>query len=543
MTARTTVRLIGAFLLAIPAVSSVAAQSSGVAGSQRPDYTIREYARAVLTDVTVTDRYGNPVTGLKSSDFEVSDDGAPQSISSFKAHLAPGAEASESIPGNAEPGVYSNTFMLHLPPVLNIVLIDVASYSFPDVGYAWYELNRFIQRLPADEPIAIYVRASDTVMLQPFTSDRALLLAAVRRAVYRYPLNAGLIPGDEVTLHAIASDMGQFPGRKNVLWFTGGLPFMLRADGSFYQDQGDMRQIYDELEAARIAVYPIDVRGVEPFSIGSIRKAGVAPGTIPVGPPPEGHQHLENIAKATGGRAFYNDNALDAIAARVVSSDGDYYTLSYSPSGVRFDGRWHRVQVTLRNSKTELHLSYRQGYFADDRKDLWDGGKDEASNGRKRLAGVGPEAEEQPNPWSMPIIFRVTALPVAAMASNQLPAEDVLPSPAMKQKKRSIPYVVRYALPANEVTVTTNHGIAQVEIGVMLVALDEDGDVVAREADHVTLSRSESDLDSDPNQPILIEQRAHLPKGENDLFCEVWDMASHRLGSIQIPIKVTKKAE
>jgi len=538
MTARAMAYLSCAFLFAISASSCLNAQSSATDSAQSADFTIHSDTRAVLTDVTVTDRSGMPVTGLKNSDFELFDNGKPQSVSSFEEHLEPSTQPQDSFPVKSDAGVYSNDFMLHLPPVLNIVLIDVQSYTFSELGFVWYKVNRFIKRLPANEPIAIYVRASDTIMLQSFTSDHALLLAAARRAVNRFSLvnlDSQSI-SQAMTMHAIASDIGQLPGRKNVLWFTGNAGLRLLADGSLYQNQPDMKRVYDELESARVAVYPIDAGGVEPFTGFNASSSRI---NLNYSMHADTNDQLDEIAKATGGHAFYNNNGLDAIAAKVVSSDGDYYTLSYSPSGVRFDGTWHKVEIKLKNRASNFHLSYRQGYFADAIGGPPGGGKDQALSGLKIVSGAIVQAEAKS--WSTPLIFTVTALPVTAMDSNQLPSKDVLPFAIEKQKKGSVPYVIRYALPANQATVTTANGMANVEIGVSLVAVNHYGDVVARASHLVTLSRREDDLHSDPEKPIWVEQRVNLPKGENDLYCTTWDMNGHRLGSVQTPIKVTEK--
>ena len=67
----------------------------------------------------------------------------------------------------------------HLPPVLNIVVLDTTNLRLTDQMYLAYEFNRFLKTLPPDLPLAIYARVGAApVLVQDFTSDRQLLLAA-----------------------------------------------------------------------------------------------------------------------------------------------------------------------------------------------------------------------------------------------------------------------------------------------------------------------------------------------------------------------------
>ncbi len=72
-------------LLALATSSPQASAQTSGSGSQ-PGYSLQANSRVVLTDVTVTDKKGNPVHGLKASDFRISDNKSPQEIASFEEH-------------------------------------------------------------------------------------------------------------------------------------------------------------------------------------------------------------------------------------------------------------------------------------------------------------------------------------------------------------------------------------------------------------------------------------------------------------------------
>src|SRR6201999_2118587 len=110
---------------------------------------------------------------------------------------------------------------------------------------------------------------------------------------------------------------------KNILWFSGGSSLFLHSDPMdpqvapplTYPNQALLRDIYDELEASRIAIYPVDARGLQSANVGT--NPGRAAFVI------SAQQGLmQDIAESTGGTAFYNNNALDKIAAHWLNSAG-----------------------------------------------------------------------------------------------------------------------------------------------------------------------------------------------------------------------------
>src|SRR5215469_10190836 len=346
----------------------LAAQSPQRPGAQSPALTLRAETRIVLADITVTDRHGNAVHGLPASDFQVFDNNQPQHIASFEEH-----DAEHIAVGGGQ----------QLPPILNVVLLDTTNLELPDQMYLHIHLTRFIKALPARQPIAIFARHGDfTTLLQPFTSDHALLQAAIDRAIPRILVVGREYRSDADTLRQIGIYLRQIPGRKNVLWFTGGstaylldglaaltvptpmgpppnsaqaaatqaatAPSTPIATPSMGEGMDTLREVYDELEAARIAIYPIDARGL------------TTEGDVALGPQ---QTQMEQTADATGGEAILNRNALALAAAHILSTDSSSYTLTYSPQNFHYDGKWHNIRITTR--RNDLHLSYRRGYFAD----------------------------------------------------------------------------------------------------------------------------------------------------------------------------------
>jgi VWFA-related protein len=516
-----------------PTLSRVQSQSS--AGSaQQPGYTLRTDTRIVLTDVTVTDRQGNPVHCLKASDFQIFDNNKPESLKSFEEHTTMDEPPVEQ--ASAFQGVYSNEFLLHLPPVLNIIVVDITNLEIPDQMYLRYELDRFINRLPAGQPIAIYWQSGEAnLLLQNFTSDHALLLAAVRKAIPRFPPPArGLYvdPGF-ATLQAIAGDFAQYPGRKNVLWFSGGSTLSLSPDPmnpnlglAASPDPGLLQNVYDELEASRIAIYPVDARGLQ---VGGNLEPIMAIGAQ--------QSLMHDIADATGGTAFYNSNGFDSIAARWLDNAGSFYTITYSPDDFRFDNKWHKVTVKLAPEFRGYTLSYRSGYFADGSS----GVPQEHQKPRTLLLADGSSLAA-PDQQSIPIVFEAhvePALPDVDSAQKAAATANMQPP-----KKRTIPYSIHYSLPADAFTAKTVDGKHEIDIGIAVVAFNEDGFAETHLTTWVRFtlgSRDRKDLSRKRSFRIPLDQQIDLHKGQKYLYLAAWDRTSGRLGTLQIPLKVASE--
>jgi len=110
--------------------------------ARRPQsgYTFHANSRVVLTDVTVTNKRGNPVHGLKATDFRIFDNKEPQEMASFEEH-GKGDTVLTSAPGVSPPGVFSNAYLEHPPRVLNILFIDLTNIEIADQMYLNYQLG------------------------------------------------------------------------------------------------------------------------------------------------------------------------------------------------------------------------------------------------------------------------------------------------------------------------------------------------------------------------------------------------------------------
>ncbi len=392
-----------AFLLAPMALASQ---------SPPPTPQLRISTHLVQIGVIVRDAHG-PVANLTKDDFLVLDRGEPQAIRVFSAESSPAvARPAQPLP----PNTYSDLsqYGASKPRSVTIVLLDnlntmssTSPQPYESTPY-WLEdhalaaakqrLIEFLKKMDASDRIAIYGLTDKLHVLCDFTCDRDQLLAVVSRydatSITRReavepgsfhfdrispdendarPLNADAGDAAQMlatmnnenrgqatmaALVAIAAHAADIPGRKNLLWLTGNLPFSGHA-------------IAEVLSRGNIAAYPVDARGLlarKPLlDISEVTEEDdYAEGKLgtpaAMAPQPTGIQAMEEMAEDTGGRAFVNTNDLTGAIRKVVEDSAVTYTLGFYLDPHAVDGKFHKLRVEVK--RAGLTLSYPKGYFA-----------------------------------------------------------------------------------------------------------------------------------------------------------------------------------
>jgi len=72
---------------------------------------------------------------------------------------------------------------------------------------------------------------------------------------------------------------------------------------------------------------------------------------------------LSDLANATGGAYFHNNNDLNEGFKQVSATPEYFYTLGFSPQNMKLDGSYHKLKVSLKNP-AKLTLQTRRGYYA-----------------------------------------------------------------------------------------------------------------------------------------------------------------------------------
>jgi VWFA-related protein len=304
---------------------------------QVPPPTIRSEARAVVIDVLVTDGSNEPVAGLPKQDFEVNEDGHPQSVVYFEEHKPQTAKPVDLV--SMPPNVFTNVPTAPAVDPLNILLLDGLNTPREDQSFVREQVIKFVGSMPPGTSLAVFTLASKLQMVQGFTTDRTTLLASLQdkkhglwpetTAVSRAPEDdsddahhlatmammqhaasdiaaTGRLQEDfksyeatdrtEMTAEALgnlARYLARIPGRKNLIWFSSRFPI------SFFPVAGSKT----------------DVQVAQPAS-------GLNPGSAPTPQPKESAQVAQQsgVLKETADLLTVSRIAVYPVGARGVET-------------------------------------------------------------------------------------------------------------------------------------------------------------------------------------------------------------------------------
>jgi VWFA-related protein len=164
---------------------------------------------------------------------------------------------------------------------------------------------------------------------------------------------------------AIAWSLSGIPGRKSLIWATGGFPFPLDSPSSV--PGGSQSVLYERameaLKDAQVSVYPVDVRGLVSAG-GDVTYSGDGSANNVSGRgwlQSSTLDTLKTFAEMTGGRAFYNSNDLAAGFKRAAEDSASYYLLGYYMNTANSKPGWRKLQVQVQRKDTEVRA--RAGFF------------------------------------------------------------------------------------------------------------------------------------------------------------------------------------
>jgi VWFA-related protein len=329
-------------------------------GQEDPTLIVRQTVRRVIVDVMVRDANGKPVHGLTSSDFSITEDKEPQRVLSFDVYDfdKPSISRGPNAPP-LPPNVFENIPKVPERGPLYVMLLDLVNTEMADQMMARQQVLKFIKSKSAGTRFAAFVTTDKLYLVQGFTGDNDELYDALDPnhpkshvpRVFMLARNYGY--ADPYTSLDMLTHIGEYmegiPGRKNLIWVAGTFPLFISPQEGNSPLADDIKAEINVLAQSQVAVFPVDVSGVDPNpAVGDV-------GIFVASKAAE-----EQIASATGGRAFYSDNSVADILSTVTEDGGNYYTLTYSPPSRMDDGKCHNIAVKL--DKEKYVLSYRSNY-------------------------------------------------------------------------------------------------------------------------------------------------------------------------------------
>ena len=314
-----------AFIALLLALTSLGQDAGQQKDQQGEIPTFRKNVNVVNVFFTVKDHHGALLPNLTKDDFEVSENGKPQTIKYFAAET-------------------------NLPLTLG-VLID-SSLSMKQMLEEEQVVGAdFLHRVITERDLAFVISFDISVdLLQDLTSDSHLLREGLNRAHVNTGTGSGGIPGigqgpipishpagtvlyDAVYL-AADEILGKQVGRKALILLTDG------------NDEGSKLKLRDAIEAAQKADAICYVLLLHDPGFG-----------------PPGSSEMHQLTEQTGGRVIdVNNPKKIADAFNQISNElRSQYSLGYSSDDARRDGSFRKIEV---KSKGGYKVQARKGYYA-----------------------------------------------------------------------------------------------------------------------------------------------------------------------------------
>lgn len=591
------------------AVGSVYSQTTDTANL--PETTFKTKTHVVVEDVVVMDHNGEPILGLHKEDFQILEEGNPQTIASFEEHKGVSDQGMPPLP----PNVYTNYPTAKPADSVNVVLLDTLNTPLADQMKVHLEMISFLKSIPAGSHIAFFTLSSGLHMVQGFTSDASTLLAALNKKSESRPSQSPLLSEPAVNnldteintqvsvsgagmpaggvasaemlqqfqnqmqnsqdrlrmtltmkgLQALSNYLTGVPGRKNVIWFSESFPLSIipgRGVQNYefnLSEQQELRKTVNMLAAAQVAIYPISPEGLEQkFDSSQSRVKSVSSSTwrtvqgreiadvtspnwdtdqVLLDQQSQDHARknahettMDRLAEDTGGEAFFNTNGLQGALARVISEGAHYYTISYSSTDKRADGKYRTINVKL--LKGDYHLAYRHGYFAEEAdaatKNVTQSTRDPL---RPLMIDGIPDATQ--------IVYKIRLLPLPPRQ-----AKSKGDTGKMQQKKSLTRYGIDFAVLLPDLTFkVTTEGQREAKIEIALVAYDKDGIPINSEVKSIDISLNPQLYTAFANTGVPLHEEIDVSNRGVYLRTGICDLATGAAGTLEVPLnEVTSSA-
>ena len=535
---------------AVPALESQTSSAKS-GGLSNGDSTFRANTRIVVLDVSVTDAAGNPVRKLKARDFSVFEDGKQQDIRGFEEHGTDITPSERPVSLNLPPHTYTNYVASQEPGAINILLFDSLNTDRTNLAIARQQLLLYLSQLPRNSRVALFTLDGELHLVHGFTDDpQPLIEAAQQLSTSPHPTlttardvsesvamlaEAGVIKNpamyrsmtrflwsekeskDEsrtfITMEALnqlARNMAGFPGRKNLIWISGGLPF----DPTSTAPQ--MQKTVTLLAATQIAVYPIDVRGVAFIGADAATRDSEIFGRNESYDTSSGQndelisvrETMVAMAKMTGGHAYYNRNDVASAISDGVKAGSNYYILAYRPQNNNWNSKFRKIAVKV--SSPSAKVQCRPGYYA------------------------------VPDPFGSPNIDRTFSLamqPSAPTSTTLIIKARVLPQEELDKTTQ-----VDILVDVHDLALAGGADHRQApDVMFVAAAWDMNGKPNGSVSANYRQALSPAELASLMHTGLQVHQEIQLKPGSYQLRLGVVDRLSGKIGTLDVPVTVQEK--
>ena len=390
--------------------------------TQKPEIDSQDVVKIttnlVQVDAVVT-KDGKQVTDLTADDFELLEDGKPQTITNFS--YVSNIPAAAAVSGVTPPPAKDKTKDKIAPPIPPAVaqrgdvrrtialVIDDLGMSSQSVSIARNQARKFVrEQIQPNDLVAVIHTSGEVGALQQFTTDRRVLENSIDHLRW-YPCSragasvfaplgsdarTGDLPcggtfnilGTLQALRFIVEGMRDLPGRKSLVLMSDHLPVetqdpgtavLTPGDGDLADDrrnyQAQLRKVAELAIRASVVIYAVDTRGlaytgitaaddfkglsasVTARDITNRIQSTLSARSMAMITNREGS---ELIARQTGGFLIRNSN--DFGLKKIAEDQNGYYLLAYRPGEQTFNRQFHHIKLTVK--RKGLTVRTRNGF-------------------------------------------------------------------------------------------------------------------------------------------------------------------------------------
>ena len=571
--------------------------------SAAAQYQLKLPVPLVIEDVVVLDNKEQPVHGLKASDFIVTENGKRVELRNLEEHVPPSAPATLVKAPPLGVNLFTNVPDVPQSTSLNILLFDALNTPTSAQALVHQQMLQFLKNLTPGTRVAIFGLGARLHLLQGFTDDPAILLAALenknagpqtsplleqrvsedpanpqfdsvldmmmQRTGYGQEANSALnnLQARQsltavrqrmaITMQAmsgLARYLSVLPGHKNLIWFSGSFPLNILPNDQLSDPlmltndfRESVRQTADIMARGRVAIYPVDVRGLTPNSsfnparygvnhreeTHNLESADAASKHFDTDPTYAEHDTMDVMAADTGGKAFYNTNGLKDAVDKIIRYGESYYTIAYSPPNQKFDGTYRKIVIN--SGQLDMHLSYRVGYFADD--------PDAPPSGKKSLPLSTMEtAMLHGVPDAIQVRFNAGFIP------GENPVNTLTPGgkpDASRMKPPYMNYKVQYTVDIRSVQFTVDaNKVHHGSLELAAFVYDREGNPINMTLSMVNIDLPDERFERVAQQGAITHQTIDAPAhGEYYLRVGILDLSNDHVGALEVPLSKLKSLQ
>ena len=285
------------------------------ANTSNDNFSLNVDVELVQLSVSVLDKEGRAVEGLRKDDFHVFEGGVQQELSLFR---------HEDIPLSVGLAIDNSGSMHNKRERVNSAALTFARESNPE-----------------DE--TFIVNFDDSVYLeQEFTGNINDLINALSKLDTR---------GETALYDAVylsSEHLGQGKKDKKAI--------LLITDGEDNASKLSLNRVVDALRQSKVTLYAIGL--LDEDNRGFLNKS----------PSKKAKSALQKFAELTGGQAYFPESLteIEGLCRRIAHDLRSQYTIGYTPTNKNHDGSWREVTVTVDPPKNLRNVTVRTkpGYYA-----------------------------------------------------------------------------------------------------------------------------------------------------------------------------------